>query len=241
MRTFVLVTALALEWYVVLVGDAAETAPRFNPRNATYNIGDEKVTLVDGKAVGKLAEPGSAMRTVTKIVGRPASGDLNRDGKVDAAVILMQDPGGSGTFYYIAAAVNVNGQAQGTNAILLGDRIALRTVRIISGQIIVSYADRKPSEPFAAKPTVPVTKRFVLQGQVLKEAAPLALFSPSLAELRRQLGYPAHPLQLALSFFDRGGSSCPRRGWIVAKPEVLVVRVVAKGVRYLLLTGCRES
>jgi hypothetical protein len=180
MRTFELVTALALARCVVLVGDASESVARFNPLNATYNVGDDKVKLVDGKAISKPAQPGSAIRTITKIVVRPASGDLNRDGKTDAAVVLMQDPGGSGTFYYIAAAVNVNGQAQGTNAILLGARIALRTVRIVSGQIIVTYADRKPSEPFAAKPTVPVTKRFVLQGQVLKEAA----LSPTLAAAR---------------------------------------------------------
>jgi hypothetical protein len=41
-------------------------------------------------------------------------------------------------------------------------------------------------EPMTDKPTVPVTKRFVLQGQVLKEAAPLS-------QLRRQLGHrPIH-------------------------------------------------
>jgi hypothetical protein len=170
MRRFVLITAAALS--VVLVSDAAEITPRLNPLNATYNIDNEKVTLVDGKTMSKPVELGAATRTITKILGRPASGDLNSDGKADAAVVLTQNPGGSGTFYYVAAAVNVNGQAHGTNAILLGDRIALRTVRIVGGQIIVAYADRKRSEPFSAKPTVPVTKHFVLQGQVLKEAAP---------------------------------------------------------------------
>src|SRR6516162_2549498 len=139
------ITALSLG--VVLVSDAAETTWHFSPLNATFTIDGKRVTLVGGEAASKPVEPGAATRTITKIVGRPASGDLNGDGKADAAVVLMQNPGGSGNFYYIAAAVNVNGQAQGTNAIMLGDRIALRTVRIVGGQIVVTYADRKPGEP----------------------------------------------------------------------------------------------
>jgi hypothetical protein len=170
MRMLVWIPALALG--VVPVSDAAETTPHFDPLNATYSIDNEKITLVDGKVVSKPVEPGAATRPITRILGRPASGDLNGDGRADAAVELMRDSGGSATFYYVAAAVNLRGQAQGTNAVLLGDRIAIRTIRIISEQIVVTYADRKSGEPFSAKPTVPITRRFVLQGQVLKEAAP---------------------------------------------------------------------
>jgi hypothetical protein len=39
-------------------------------------------------------------------------------------LLITHDPGGSGTFYYVAAAINVNKRYQGTNAVLLGDRIA---------------------------------------------------------------------------------------------------------------------
>jgi hypothetical protein len=155
---------------VVHLADAAETTDHFNPLSATYEIGNRKITLVGGKAVSKPIAPG-ATTTTTKIIGTPASGDLNSDGKTDAALVLTQDWGGSGTFYYIAAAVNLNGRAQGTNAILLGDRIAPRRVKIVSGQIIVTYLERKNGEPFSTKPTVPVTKRFVLEGEALKEAA----------------------------------------------------------------------
>jgi hypothetical protein len=171
-KTFALITALALQPHLILVSDAAETAPRFNPLNATYDMGDGKVMLVNGEAASNPGEPGLARRITTKIVGSPARGDLNGDGKADAAVVLMRDPGGSGNFYYIAAAINVNGKAEGTNAVLLGDRISPRTVRIVRGQIMVTYADRNPNDPFTAKPTVPVTKRYMLKGRVLKEVAP---------------------------------------------------------------------
>jgi hypothetical protein len=169
MRVFVLIAAFVIG--VVHLADAAETTDHFNPLSATYEISHRKITLVGGKAVSKPIEPGAAT-TTTKIIGTPASGDLNSDEQTDAAVMLTQDLGGSGTFYYIAAAVNLKGRAQGTNAILLGDRIVPRTVKIISGQIIVTYLDRKNGEPFSTKPTVPVTKRFVLEGKALKEAAP---------------------------------------------------------------------
>ena len=37
--------------------------------------------------------------------GKPAYGDLNRDGRDDAVLFRMHDPGGSGTFYYVAAEI----------------------------------------------------------------------------------------------------------------------------------------
>ena len=51
--------------------------------------------MVSGKTDHQ-AGPGSATKATIKIVGRPARGDLNGDGKADAAVFLMMDPDGSG-------------------------------------------------------------------------------------------------------------------------------------------------
>jgi hypothetical protein len=126
---------------------------------------------VNGKAVSN-AEPGSATRTTTRIIGRPANGDLNGDGVADAAIVLMRDAGGSGAYYYVAAAINMSGRAEGTDAKFLGDRITLRAIRIVNGQILVTYLDRKPSEPLSLKPIIAVTKGYELQGRVLKVVAP---------------------------------------------------------------------
>jgi hypothetical protein len=68
-------------------------------------------------------------------------GDLNEDGNEDAALFLVHQPGGSGTFYYIAAALNANGGFRGTNAVLLGDRIAPQTIEIRDGVVNRSYTD----------------------------------------------------------------------------------------------------
>src|SRR6185503_4941909 len=145
----------------------------FDPLNATYTLDGQPVTLVNGKAETPVA-PGSATKSTTTIFGQPILGDLNGDGKLDAAVILVQNPGGSGTFYYIAAAINTADVAEGTNAVLLGDRIAPQTTAIKNGQIIENYADRKPGEPMTAAPSVGVTKYLTYEGSTLKTSAPIS-------------------------------------------------------------------
>ena len=149
------------------------TAVSFDPLNATYTIEGQPVTLVDGKS-SVPAAPGSATQVTTLVFSEPASGDLNNDGKPDAALILVQNPGGSGTFYYAAAAINTPGGAVGTNAILLGDRIAPENISIANGKIVANYADRNPGEPMTAAPSLGVTKYFSYNGSALRETAPTA-------------------------------------------------------------------
>ncbi len=142
----------------------------FDPLNATYTVGGQPVTLVAGKAATPAA-PGSAENVTTTVFGQPASGDLNGDGKADAAVLLVQDSGGSGTFYYVAAAINVASGTEGTNAILLGDRIAPQNITVQNGRIVVNYADRNPGEPMTTAPSVGVTKYFSWNGTSLQAAS----------------------------------------------------------------------
>ncbi len=99
--------------------------------------------------------------------GNEAVGDLNGDGVPDVAFIFTQSGGGSGTFYYVVAALKEVQGYQGTNAVLLGDRIAPQTTEIKDGQLIVNYADRKPNEPMTAQPSVGVSKYLRVQGTTL--------------------------------------------------------------------------
>jgi len=138
-----------------LVAGAGNAADRLgqsatDPLNATYLIEGKAVTLMDGRCELPAA-PGSAMKTRTTVFGQPIRGDLDRDGDQDAVLLLTQDPGGSGTFYYVAAAVNVNGRYQGTNAVLLGDRIDPINMSIRNDTIVIEYADRCPEEPMSVR------------------------------------------------------------------------------------------
>ena len=135
-------------------------------KDATYTIEGQQVTLIGGYSEVPVM-PGSASKTITRYFGNDAIGDLNGDGVPDVAFILSQTSGGSGTFYYVVVALK-NGY-QGTNAILLGDRIAPQTTEIKNGEVIVNYADRKPTDPMTTQPSVGVSKYLKVQGTSLME------------------------------------------------------------------------
>lgn len=141
------------------------------PLSATYIVDGRKVALVAGRAETEAA-PGSAAKITTSVFGKPAFGDLDGDGDEDAALILAQQPGGSGTFYYVAAAVNENGSFPGTNAVFLGDRIAPQGLSIRNGQVVADYADRRPDEPMSAAPSVGRSKYLALKDGALAAVAP---------------------------------------------------------------------
>lgn len=152
-----------------------ETVATTSPENATYLIDNEAYTLRGGKTE-KEAAPNSAAKITTELFGAPVYGDLNNDGIDDAAVLLVQNSGGSGTFYYAAVAVgSTTGSYSGTNAIFLGDRIAPQTTEIRNGVLIVNYADRKVGEPMSARPSVGVSKYITLSGNTLVPVPPLSL------------------------------------------------------------------
>ncbi|MES2213712.1 MAG: META domain-containing protein [Patescibacteria group bacterium] len=123
-------------------------------KNATYSIDGRSVTLVNG--ISEIpAAPQSATKITTRYFGNEVTGDFNADGRVDTAFILTQNTGGSGTFYYVVVALNTKDGYIGSQALLLGDRIAPQTTEIGNNTIlVVNYADRKPGESFATPPSV---------------------------------------------------------------------------------------
>ena len=99
--------------------------------------------------------------------GDDAFGDFNGDGKQDVAYIVTQDNGGSGTFYYIVAALRTDTGYVGTDPILLGDRIAPKNIQVSGDAIIVDYVDRALSDPMTAPPSINVSKTFrVINGDL---------------------------------------------------------------------------
>ena len=139
-----------------------------DPRNATYIIEGKEFTLVNGKSEKEIA-PGSASKIITQYFGNDVKADFNGDGIEDVAFLLTQDSGGSGKFYYVAVALSLKDGYKGTNAILLGDRIAPQTTEFKNGEIVVNYADRKLDESMATIPSVGVTKYFKVSDGKLVE------------------------------------------------------------------------
>ncbi|MGB3922129.1 MAG: hypothetical protein WBL19_02530 [Minisyncoccia bacterium] len=142
--------------------------PRQDPSNATFTIDGEAIKLTDGKNETSVA-PGSSFVEETSILENRAYGDINADGKEDTVLFLVRYGAGSGTFVYLAAFVSGPVTYRGSNAIFLGDRISPESIAI-SGEIITAeYLDRKPDEPMASEPTIPVTKQFIYRNGELRE------------------------------------------------------------------------
>jgi len=138
-------------------GAESAAAPRTDHKNIAYSIGGQTVRLVDGLAEVPAA-PGSAAKVVTRYFGNEVRGDLNADGREDVAFLLTQETGGTGTFFYAVAALDLPSGLVGSQGLLLGDRIAPQTTELRrDGIIVVNYADRAADESFADPPSVAKT------------------------------------------------------------------------------------
>jgi hypothetical protein len=116
------------------------------------------------------AAPGSATKTKIQLGKIQAIGDVNGDGLEDAVVTLVVDPGGSGTFTYLALVLNQAGKPKPLAAVLLGDRIIVKSLALQNGDVQVTLLTRKPDEPMSTEPTVELKRIFNLQGDQLVES-----------------------------------------------------------------------
>ncbi len=141
------------------------TGGRLDSKDGTYVIEGEHVTLKDG--YWETSDP----RETVRYFGNDVKADFNGDGAEDTAFLLTRDAGGSGTFFYVAAQVSRGSGFVGTNAMLLGDRIAPQTTEYRDRLIIVNYADRRPEESFSVQPSLGVSRYFRIAGTTLEEVS----------------------------------------------------------------------
>ena len=123
-------------------------------KDIEYDIGGQRIVLHNGRAETPGA-PQSSARVITTYFGNEVKKDIDGDGDEDVVFLVTQNAGGTGTFYYVVAALKTDGGYVGSKGMLIGDRIAPQTT--VSGpgkQVIVNYADRKPGESMATQPSV---------------------------------------------------------------------------------------
>ncbi|MEI6480633.1 MAG: hypothetical protein WCO12_03915 [bacterium] len=147
--------------------NATSTQSTVGYKDATYKIDDQPINLKNG--LSETTVEGSLSSVRTMYFGNEAKGDVNGDGKEDVAFLLTQNGGGTGTFYFLAVALGNEGGYKGINTVFIGDRIAPQNTEIKNGVITVNYADRLPSEPMVAEPTVGVSRYFKVQDDTLTE------------------------------------------------------------------------
>lgn len=137
-----------------------ETSPEAvaDHKDATYMIEGIEVKLENGRSENTLGD-GSQGMAVTEYFGNELYTDLNGDGREDVAFILTQTSGGSGTFFYAVGALNTPEGFVGSDGYLLGDRVAPQSTVLSDNPrhvhvVVFNYADRLPTEPMSAEPSV---------------------------------------------------------------------------------------
>ncbi|MGI6637002.1 MAG: hypothetical protein ACOX2Z_01440 [Minisyncoccales bacterium] len=126
---------------------------RSDYKSIVYRINDVEVKLEDGYAEESI--PNSASKIITSYFGNELVTDLNGDGLDDVVFYITQQTGGTGTFYYIVAALNSEDGYIGSNGYFIGDRIAPQAIEEIGeGIVVVNYAERGEDEPMTEEPSI---------------------------------------------------------------------------------------
>ena len=151
-------------------GDAAGRLSASDLENATYLAEgpDAGEATLDGGEYRYPVAEGSAAEAVIRLE-RWSIGDIDGDGAADAAAITSERPGGSGTFYFVHAVLNDSGAPRDRAFAFLGDRVRVESVAVLDGVLVVALYDRPETASYSEEPTVPVIRRFRLEGGALTE------------------------------------------------------------------------
>lgn len=126
------------------------------------------MTLRAGESLMPADNP---LRLKVRLAGPYAIGDLNGDGRPDAAVVTATETGGSGTFVALAAVLDDQGTPRQITGVPLGDRVKVDSVTIAGGTIEVSLTRQGPNDALCC-PTEQAKLRYRLDGTRLVPAKP---------------------------------------------------------------------
>lgn len=150
--------------------------------NGTYvGIYPEPITLTNGLFEGEPPVEGSVSRPTVTFLGKSAFGDLNGDQVEDAATLLVENSGGSGTFYYLAAVVNQNGELVNTATALVGDRSQIEALAIEDGTILLELISHGENDALCCPTQREVRTYELSEGQLINTSTEV------LAQMNREL------------------------------------------------------
>lgn len=133
---------------------------------------DGDFTLVDGRWEGEPFDEGGASRPAVSLAPDfRILGDLDGDGSEEAAVVLAQSSGGSGTFNYLAVVDRAgDGNVVNVATVPLGDRVQIRHAGIDEGRLVVDGVRAGPKDA-ACCPGEMVRWTWILSDGGLEEVA----------------------------------------------------------------------
>lgn len=132
---------------------------------------DEAVVLNNGEYRLTTTSDASGISASTEIVVRlselKAEGDLDLDGDLDAATVLIATSSEIFARYYLVAILNENGTAVNSATTVLGDGIRVDNLAIEHGQIVVDMTTHGEQDPLCC-PTVANTRYYNLSANQLE-------------------------------------------------------------------------
>jgi hypothetical protein len=127
-------------------------------KNSEYPVqnGMKLVQLVDGKY-----ESGSGADYISaSMLNMAAFGDLNADGNGDAAVILVENYGGTGQFEYLVPVFFIaGGGASASSGFFLGDRVTVNSMSMQNGVVTLDMLVHSPNDGLCC-PSQPMTQSY---------------------------------------------------------------------------------
>ncbi len=113
--------------------------------NGSYSVRDGQQTVqLSG---GKYEAGQGADYLLVSVVPPVALGDLNGDEVTDAAVVLTENYGGSGTFLTLVPVLATPEGPKPEKGVSLGDRVQIQSVAYSEGQVTVSLMAQGPNDP----------------------------------------------------------------------------------------------
>jgi hypothetical protein len=145
----------------------APSLTRNAPANGAYHsmyVESGEVKLVNGRA-----EVHDPEQTATVVLTDDAAFvDLDGDGRIDAAVVLVTSLGGTGSFYELAAVVDRASLPLHVASTDLGDRVKVESLRGDGRRVVLTVTTHRKEDPLGC-PTLRVTKTYELQDSRLVE------------------------------------------------------------------------
>jgi heat shock protein HslJ len=169
---------------VAVTGEAHGAPTALEVAHATYSgIMDEPVTLIGGRWEGEPFVDGGASRPAVGLVDHfVLTGDLDVDGVDEAAVLLWESAGGSGTRLYLAVVGTGDDVIANLGTALIGDRVQVRSGVIDAGRVTLDIIRAGPGDP-ACCPTEKALVTWALSEVGLTQIADEAAGTLSLADL----------------------------------------------------------
>jgi heat shock protein HslJ len=137
---------------------------------------DQSIALKEGTGT---YEGGGTVRLLDQLI---VQGDVNGDGKADAIVLLDDQARGSGHFVWVAAVLDALGKPTPSEALMLGDRIGVKSVKIDNGQVVADIVGQGTGDT-ACCGTWNIRKVLALKDGQLAEQSSQEISKVSLSDL----------------------------------------------------------